>query len=379
MRCYSREDEERIHAVGLVRKWTRSRLIDAAQAEQLETELKVELRRTNHFLRATLAFFTAIVVAASVVFVISLLGLRDEVAIAAVAAITAPVCAGLAEHLIARFRLYRFGVEESLANAAVVLVCFGAAILTSGRNSDISVAVIGAAGGVGLYVRYGYLYAALASIVCIAAIPFQLNVTLEVQHTLAAAGMMLVLVAIRPKRAEHRDDYLGADYRWLHAVAFAGVYLALNLQIPWSWYGTKGVFYWTTYFVSWLLPPIGLTIALRDKDRQWLDVGIALSLVTLMTNKSYLGWPRQTWDPILLGIVLIAVATAVRRWLASGPGGERHGFTPERLLEQDRARLSLAGTGSVVLGPRGGSSAAEPTESPFRGGRSGGGGASGSF
>ena len=119
----------------------------------------------------------------------------------------------------------------------------------------------------------------------------------------------------------------------------------MNLQLPWGWYRTHVLFYRCTYAVIWVLPVVGLALAVREKDRELLDVGLVLALVTLITNKPYLSWPRQTWDPMVLGIVLIAIAIAVRRWLASGPGGERNGFTPSRLLEKDRALLSLVGTG----------------------------------
>src|SRR5438552_11371297 len=136
MRRYSPEDEERMHAASMVRDWTQSGLIDAPQRVQLDAGLQVELRRTNPFLRATLAFFTALIIAASVGFVALLLGLTDGDAIAALTAISAAGCVGLAEYLIERFRLYRFGVEESLATASVVLVCISA-IRTSSRHTGI--------------------------------------------------------------------------------------------------------------------------------------------------------------------------------------------------------------------------------------------------
>src|SRR5205823_775608 len=110
---------------------------------------------------------------------------------------------------------------------------------------------------------------------------------------------------------------------------------SLNLQVPFGWHGATGLFYWTTYPAIWILPCVALTFAVREKDRELLDVGIALALATLVTNKPYLGWPRHPWDPVLLGVALIAVAVGVRRWLASGPGAERSGFTASRLLESD--------------------------------------------
>jgi predicted small integral membrane protein len=110
-----------------------------------------------------------------------------------------------------------------------------------------------------------------------------------------------------------------------------------------------------------------------------MDVSLVLALITLLTNKPYLGWPRHTWDASLLGAVLIAIAIAVRRWLSRGPGGERNGFTAVRLLDRDRAVLSLVSTASVLVQPGVAPSRTEPAASEFSGGRSGGGGGGDSF
>jgi uncharacterized membrane protein YgcG len=113
-----------------------------------------------------------------------------------------------------------------------------------------------------------------------------------------------------------------------------------------------------------------------------MDVSLVLALVSVLTNKAYLGSQQHAWDPCILGVVLMTMAFAIRRWLSNGPGGERHGFTAARLLERDRAVLSAVGTASGFVRPgatEGAPSRVEPAPSDFDGGRSGGGGASGSF
>ena len=65
----------------------------------------------------------------------------------------------------------------------------------------------------------------------------------------------------------------------------------------------RGMFYWFTYVVTWVLPLVGLRLGVREKDRALMDVSLVMALVTLLTNKPYLGWPRQTWDPIVLGVL----------------------------------------------------------------------------
>jgi hypothetical protein len=114
-----------------------------------------------------------------------------------------------------------------------------------------------------------------------------------------------------------------------------------------------------------------------------MDVSLVLALVTLVTSKPYLGWARHTWDPIVFGIVLIGVAVAIRRWLDSGPRGERDGWTAARILEKDRAALSVLGVASALVPPGvvsgSPSPGAEPPAPQFGGGRSGGGGGGDGF
>jgi hypothetical protein len=69
--------------------------------------------------------------------------------------------------------------------------------------------------------------------------------------------------------------------------------------------------------------------------------------MTFISNKPYLGWPRHTWDPMLLGILLTGVAVIVRRWLDHGVGRQRHGYTAERLSEKDKHWVNA---GSAVFG-----------------------------
>lgn len=109
-----------------------------------------------------------------------------------------------------------------------------------------------------------------------------------------------------------------------------------------------------------------------------LDVNLVLVLVTLATNKPYWGLARQTWDPILLGVVLIGVVLGLRRWFGNG---DRYGFTASRILSKDMRALSVVGTASAALHATPGHDLNSPSTDTFKsgGGRSGGAGASGSF
>jgi hypothetical protein len=377
MRLYSREEEERIRAQREVRAWIDEGLLDPPQGARLLADLKVELRRTNPFLRAGLALFTVLIAGAVVGLMAVLLGLRESSAFAILATIVAAGCLASAEYLVRVYRCYRHGVEEALAVAAVALLAVSALEFAKSVPVYSIPWLVAAAGGFGLYRRYGFVYAAVAGLACAAAIPFQFEFQLPsaAQRFLAASVVAAAGFVIRAKRLRYGDEYPGDEYGMLQAAALAGVYLMLNVQLSPGWYVVSGWFYWFTYIAIWILPAAGLLVGAREKDRVLIDISLALLIVTLVTNKPYLGWERHTWDPCLLGIVAVAVAMGMRRWLSSGPGGVRLGFTAAALLDRDRSPLATLGTLSTALPsvvPT--SSAATSTPSAFDGGRSGGGG-----
>src|SRR5439155_22974403 len=162
------------------------------------------------------------------------------------------------------------------------------------------------AGGFAIYRRYGLVYAAVGAMLCTALVPFQFQLTVAMQLSLAALVFGAAFAVTRAAHLRYGDDFPGDDYANLQAAACAGLYLVLNLHLTdvISW--TPGAppvatwFYWTSYAATWLVPAAALTAAIRDKDRPLLTVGIVLALCTLVTNKPYLGFARQTWDPMIL-------------------------------------------------------------------------------
>jgi hypothetical protein len=159
-----------------------------------------------------------------------------------------------------------------------------------------------------------------------------------------------------------------------------GLYTSLNFQLGNSDHAHDSL-YWLTYVMVWVLPLAGLCLALQKKDRPFMQVNTALALVTLATNKSYLGLTRKPWDPILFGVLLTGIAIVVKRWLASGANGRRYGFTPKRILAGDSRIMAAIATASSLVQPNIPPSSTGPA-SPhpqFGGGRSGGAGAGGEF
>jgi hypothetical protein len=109
-------------------------------------------------------------------------------------------------------------------------------------------------------------------------------------------------------------------------------------------------------------------------------MGVILGVASLVTLRFYVH-VAPLWIVLLAsGGAAVAVGMLLNRYLASGPGRERHGFTAEPLFgEGSRARVIEAGLG-MALAP-GSTPSGTPPKPGFEGagGGFGGGGASEKF
>jgi hypothetical protein len=382
---YSDEDERRVRLQVRVRDWTRAGLIDATQAQQLEARLAVDLKRTNLWLRGVLGLFTAIVVAAVLGLEFTALMLLSRTAIATALAITGAAAIAVADSLAGRKRLYRYGVEEASAALAVTFVAVSAALFVpktySGPEWDMIAGLVTAAvGALLVYVRFGFLYAAVAAAICAGLVPSHFGWG-EIGWRLGCATVFAaIFFVVRSARRRLGDEFPGDDYAWIQVAPCAGAYLTLNLGLidvatSSTLMALPGWFYWSTYVATWLIPIAVLAAAIREKDRPLLTTGAALLIGSLATNKPYLLMVRETWDPMLLGVLLMGAAIGIRRWLMAGPGGQRGGYIATPILVRDRELLTALANASILW--HAGATqppAADASPSPFQGGRSGGGG-----
>jgi hypothetical protein len=387
IRLYSDDEERRLRLRDLIGEWSAAGLLNDEQAIALDARVGTDLKRTNDLLRAALALFTVVLVVAAIAFVLSLFGIRDHLSSAIVTGVAALACLAGADGLVRRARVYRYGVEEALATASLVLACMSTNLFTREPgpvNGYPAPFVVGAAWALYVYLRFGFAYAAVGALTFAAFTPAQFALSGHASRASAALVFASGFAASRYLRRPYGDDFPGDQYAFMQAVAAVGVYLVLNLRIGDVWPAAVGApvgpdwFYWTTFAATWIVPAVVLTLAVRDGDRPLLDAGLLLALITLVTNKPYLGIARQTWDPILLGVLLVGGAVAIKRWLASGEAGARHGYTADRLSARDRELLTLLGNLSVVA-PMPRPPAQPETVSSFAGGRSGGGGGGASF
>jgi len=403
VRLYSASSEETLRARKLLADWAGEGFLTQEQYQRLKQETVSELRTTNIFLRLILFLFTLISAGALAALFskVFLSGLSDQT-VGIFLLIYAGVCYAAAEVAVSQAQLYRYGVEEALAACSVGFLYAGMLGAFFGGTSYSPAAygfhslVPASCAVLSLWIwrRFGLWYAFPAAMVFAVFLPGYWTSSHSAQHViialLYATGLTGVIAVPFRRHLDHVED----EYSLAEAFLWLGIYLAINLQISsldlrgqWWGVGTGAAsefatsFYWTTWVLIWVLPPVVLARGIRQKDRFIIAVGAISFILTFVTNKPYLGWPRHTWDPMLLGILLTGVVLLIRRWLARGPGGVRGGFTAARLSGKDKQWMNAS---SAVLGlvtPQSITQSPQPTSSDVRfgGGASGGGGAGGDY
>lgn len=389
---YSRDDERKIRVQRLIRDWQKSALITDAQRDRMLADVQVNFRRTNLFMRAVLFVFSYLIVNAAAGLMIAVFNPNAR-ATSFLALASALVCFAAAQFIVTTYRLYRFGIEEAAAVASASFLAFAGASIVHNRFETEYAFIAATIGAVAVFRRFSFVYAGVAAIIFATCVIFDLEQSDTFRRLFSLILLLTIFFFSRERRQDHDWDFPGDTYAIFEAVAWAGMYLIANLKIS-SWVSLpddlKQV-YWVSYALVWILPTAGLAFAIVDRHRWMLDVNVVLAIVTLATNKAYLGLPQKPWDPMVFGVMLIAVSLGTRRWLAKGLNGSRSGFVPHRLLDSEKAALAIAGRATVLapgappasphvhqVGDQA-ASGQEPPPSSLGGGRSGGAGASGSF
>ena len=393
MRAYSAESEEAVRTRSLLKDWAGEGFLSPAQYQRMEQETVCELRRTNIFLRLVLFLFTLIIVgAAAALFFVVFLSAPTPQTSGVFLLIFAALSYAAAEFAVSRVRLYRYGIEEALAACSVGFLCVGVqGVLSSG--TEFLVPAAGIITSLWIWHRFGLAYAFLATMIFVIWLARYPASSHSAQHVIVAALFAAGLIAVAAVRSRHRLTFLDEGYSIVEALLWFGIYLAINLQLSsltllWRWWGVPATasefsrtFYWTTWVLTWCLPPATLARGVASKDRCVLAVGAIAAILTLVTNKPYLGWQRHTWDPMLLGALLIGVALLLRRWLTAGPGGIRHGYTAQRLSGKDKLWMNASSAAFGLVAPQAITPSPQPASPDVRfgGGDSGGAGATSDF
>ena len=399
---YTPEQEENIFIQRRARTWQRSGLISENQFRLIEEQTSSQLAETSFFFRILYFIFTWICLGATIGLVTWMLDLDDEGSIGFLFLLFSIPFYVLAEYLVRRYHVFRHGIEEGLALMSLALFCGGAVLLVlslPGHPDDhlmtLLTALLVCLFSFWLYIRFGFLYAALISTVALGFLPFQFSLSPIWERSLLFLLLSLLFLISLQTESDTPADFREKHKGIIQACLFMGLYLTVNLRIftvAESWFGQTPPHlvphaglppeaYWFSYALTFLVPVWGLFLAIKTRKRALMNAaGIALAL-SLATNKDYLGLTHYSWDPIIFGATLIGAAVLMIRWLARGKNKERYGFTAENILKPERYGLSLTEIGAAVMpGVTMASTETAPTEpSPFEGGQSGGGGASRNF
>lgn len=389
---YAPEQEENLFIRRQARTWHRSGLIAEGQLRAIDVRTNPKVKEVNLFFRILFAIFTLICSGAVIGFFFWIMNLHDDVDMALPLLFFAFAAYGLAEYLVKANQWYRHGVEEALAVEAICLSCAAMGLLLQSHGYDqaiaMKVSILCAALACWLYLRFGYLYAALIGYLAFCSLPFHMNLSAMYLRIslLLILGVFLLLSVMCAKPAV--EAFRKRKNAIIQAVLFAGLYCTVNLRLPdmgksffeplplQPYTGFPPAFYWTSYALTFLIPAVGLFYGLKARQRAFIIAGVVAVVVTLSTNKDYLGMRHYAWDPAILGVALVLGALAMIRWLSGGEGKSRHGITAENLLMPENHGIDLAALATAMVPSYIAAGQAPPqSPSPFEDGQSGGGGA----
>jgi hypothetical protein len=385
---------------GAARSWRRAGIIDAAAMAAVENGFPDDRVRVGPVFRALLFVFTVVGVSGGLGFVAAAIGGGGGGAapVAVLALVAGVTLLALTEFQVGTLRRRQGGIEPATSFMGIALLLAAAAwFLYEAEHLDLAqglpvlcllaAALTGAAAW-----RWGYpLYAAIgtaAALVALAHLPA--GRIFWIVLPLAAAPALLRLSESPRLPPAHRSSAMA-----VLLVALAGLYLAVHVG---SWdrqiveriggrpAGSQlvapadtGLLWWSTVAATALVPVLLLAVARRRRRLPLLLAGTVAAVVSLATLRHYLHLEPIWLVLSLAGALWIAVLLGLWRYLESGPGAERDGFTAAPLLT-DRRRQGALEIGAAVLTLQPG--AGSPGEAhPFEGGggRSGGAGATGDF
>ena len=399
---YSSAQEENIFIRKQAGTWKRSGLITDDQLSTITNLTDPDLQQTNIFFRILFFVFTILCASALFGLFVWIAGLKTSMAYSFTLIITGVIFYFLAENAVTKYHLYRHGIEEALALFSMSLLCIGLLIgltelvlgETWSTHNTIALSLILATSAYWLYLRFGYLYAALTSLIAVCIIPFQLSLPPTNERLLLLLIFCLIYLVSLNNDKPNIDDFKKERNTTIQACLLIAIYLTVNLQIL----GAVGLLiedtsiihlrpklfpsyiYWSSYILTFVIPALGIYWGIKSRKRFILNASLVLACLTLATNKSYLGMTRYAWDPAIMGIMLIGISIFISRWLKRGPDENRYGFTQSDILKPEDHGISLADV-AAALTP-GAIGAQQPPAQPekyFDGGSSGGGGASRDF
>ena len=186
---YTPEQEENLFIRKRAKTWQRSGLISENQFKIINERTSGQLAETSLFFRILYFIFTWICLGATIGLVAWMLDLDDEGSIGFLFLLFSIPFYVLAEYLVRRYHFFRHGIEEALTLLSLALFCGGAVMLVlslPGHPDDHQMMLLTASlvclFSFWLYIRFGFLYAALISTVALGFFPFQFSLQIGRAH-----------------------------------------------------------------------------------------------------------------------------------------------------------------------------------------------------
>ena len=394
---YTSEQEENIFTREKAKAWRRSDLITEDQLRIMEECTDPGISQTHAFFR--LLFFVFICVCASAIVALVLWLINNRVGEATTLIFFGITYYLLAEYVIRTRFFYRYGIEEALAIVSMISLVIGCGLLMNNWHIDNQLVIVIAClllvtAGFWIYLRFGFLYAILISIIAFCIIPFQLSLPATGERLFLLFILCLILLISLIFDKSEIADFQKEKNTIIQACLLAAIYVTINLRIfelarlyfrdiginqqPYA--GFPPYLYWISYLLTFLIPFGGLYWGIKNRQRIIINVSLLTAFVALSTNKDYLGLKHYAWDPAIMGILLIALSILIKRWLTLGPSKARYCFTAENILKSESHGINLADIGAALTPVFIESQQPiAPTEKIFEEGKSGGGGASRDF
>ena len=386
MRAFPPDLEQRAYDHARVRDWRAWGLLAADREAEAAAKAGEAPSHAAWPLRVLLFGFGALVAAAFAA--IMLKDTSDRWVAAFTAFVLAALFVGAAEAIIRQLAVRRFGAEEALVAGACLLFAYGVErLLAAPARWHFSQAAFSfglAAASAVAFARYGYRLCGLAALVAAGFMLGSCDWGERVTRVLLALlyGGLLAALMAAPEEPRRESDRLEIG-RFFLALS---VPLCLNVRLERVFSAYAGSpatspFELATFAAIFLLPLAWLYWGARAASRPLIWAGTIGLVLAQCSVKPYLGLARHVWDPILLGVELVASALLLKRWLDAGPGGRRGAFSSEALRSPEPGGalgfLAAAAAGAVAA------QHPPPAPAPDRvkggGGTFGGGGASGGF
>jgi hypothetical protein len=385
---------ERRHEVReAARGWRRAGAIDEATCTAIEAAHPDDRARLGPAFRVLVFVFTVIVVC-GLFGLFALAGRTNDKDMAALLVFFGLALTVATEVQVGPLRRAQGGTEAATAFLAVAWLLAGVAWLLSvnGVRDDawvnVSLALATALCAAAAW-RWGYALFAAAAMAAL----FLLAARAPAGRLLwVILGLALAPALARAGDAASLPPSHRTGARTMAAVCLAALYLAVHRgswDAGWveSFAGSRSdrpdspALRIATAVATALVPLVTVAWGVRTRRRWLILLGTAGIVASLVTLRQYVH-VAPLWVVLTAsGAAALAVAAALRRYLESGPGGERAGFTTDPLFTDAAGLrpLELA-VGTAVATPeaRPPDTSAPPALQPG-GGRYGGGGASGKY